>query len=49
MRPYSSLTVPKGVYKRAGQGLSTRACGDMARGNVFKQKDCRFGCDIGRK
>jgi len=27
-RPYSSLPVPEGVYKRAGEGLLTRVCSD---------------------
>jgi len=28
----------KGAYKKAGEGLFTRACSDRTRGNGFKQK-----------
>lgn len=49
MIPHSSLTVPKKVYKRAGEGVLARACSDMGRGNVFKLKYCRFRWAIGRK
>ena len=34
-RPLSSLPVPEGTYKKAGEGLFTRACGDRTRGNSF--------------
>ena len=37
-RPYSSLRVPEGAYKKAGEGLLTRACSDRTRGNGFKLK-----------
>jgi len=32
----------KGAYKKAGEGLSTRACSDRSRGNGFKLKEGRF-------
>ena len=38
-RLYCSLPVPKGIYKRAGEGLFTRACSDRMWGNGFKLKD----------
>lgn len=39
MRPYSNLTEPKGVYKRAERDFRQE---HMAKGNVFKLKDCGF-------
>jgi len=41
-RPYSSLPVPEGAYKKAGEGLYTRAWRDSTRGNGFKPKEGRF-------
>ena len=32
----------KGAYKKAGEGLFTRACSDRTRGNGFKRKEGRF-------
>ena len=32
----------KGAYKKAGEGLFTRACSDRTRGNGFKLKEGRF-------
>ena len=32
----------KGAYKKAEEGLFTRACSDRTRGNGFKLKECRF-------
>ncbi|GAB0190490.1 hypothetical protein GRJ2_001514300 [Grus japonensis] len=32
----------KGAYKKAGEGLVTRACTDRTRGNGFKLKEGRF-------
>jgi len=45
-RPYSSLTVPEGAYKKAGEGLLTNACSDRTRANGFKLKEGRFRLDI---
>ncbi|GAB0190595.1 hypothetical protein GRJ2_001524800 [Grus japonensis] len=35
----------KGVYKKAGEGLFTRACSDRTRDNGFKLKEGRFRLD----
>ena len=32
----------KGAYKKAGEGLFTRACSDRTRGNGFKLNEGRF-------
>ncbi|KAK4829888.1 hypothetical protein QYF61_007280 [Mycteria americana] len=39
----------KGAYKKAGEGLFTRACSDRTRGNGFKLKEGRFRPDIRKK
>jgi len=36
----------KGVYKKAGEGLFTRACRCRTRGNGFKLKEDRFALGI---
>ena len=50
-RPLSSLPVPEGAYKKAGEGLFTRACGDRTRENGFRLKEgrCRFRLHIRKK
>ena len=47
--PYSSLPVPQGNYKKAGEGLFIRACGDRIMGNGFKLKEARFRLDVRKK
>ena len=39
----------KGAYKKAGEGLFTRACSDRTRGNGFKLKEGRFRSDVRKK
>ncbi|GAB0177899.1 hypothetical protein GRJ2_000255200 [Grus japonensis] len=39
----------KGAYKKAGEGLFTRACSDRTRGNGFKLKEGKFRLDIRKK
>ena len=46
-RPYSSLPVPTGAYKKAGEELFTRACSDKTKG--FKLKESRFRLDFQKK
>jgi len=39
----------KGAYKKAGDGLFTRACSDRTRVNGFKLKESRFRLAIRKK
>ena len=48
-RPYSSLPVPGGAYREAGEGLLIRACCERTRGNGFKLEEGRFRLDIRKK
>jgi len=42
----SSLPVPEGAYKKAGEGLFIRASTDRTRSNGFKLKVGRLQLDI---
>ncbi|PKU45846.1 hypothetical protein llap_3847 [Limosa lapponica baueri] len=39
----------KGAYKKAEEGLFTRACSDRMRGNAFKLEEGGFKLDIRKK
>ena len=39
----------KGAYRKAGEGLFTRAWSDRIRGNGLKMREGRFRLDIGKK
>ncbi|KFQ88261.1 hypothetical protein N337_03020, partial [Phoenicopterus ruber ruber] len=39
----------KGAYKKAGEGLLTKACSDKTKGNGFKLKEGRFRLDTRNK
>ncbi|GAB0176206.1 triadin [Grus japonensis] len=45
----AAFQYPKGVYKKSGEGLFTRACSDRTRGNGFKLKKGRFRLGIRKK
>ena len=48
-RLYSSLPVPEGASRKAGEGLFIRACSDRTRAHGFKLEECRFRLDIRKK
>lgn len=45
----NSLPVPKGAYRKEGDQLFIRECGDSTSGGVFKLKEGRFRLDIRKK
>ena len=48
-RTYAAFQYLKGSYKKAKEGLFTRACSDRTRGNGFKLKDSGFKLVIRKK
>jgi len=48
-RPYCSLPIPEGSYKKAGEGVFTRASSDRKRDYGFKLKEGRFRLHIRKK
>ncbi|KAK4828416.1 hypothetical protein QYF61_026272 [Mycteria americana] len=47
--PIAAFQYLKGAYRKAGEGLFTRACTDRTRGNGFKMKEGRFTLGIRKK
>jgi len=48
-RPESSLPVPEGAYKKAGEGPFTRARSGRTRGDGFELKEGSFRLGIRKK
>ena len=48
-RPYSSLPVTEGAYRKAGEGLCIRAGSDRTRGNALKLEEGRLRLGIRKK
>jgi len=48
-RPFSSLSVPEGAYRKDGGNIFSRACCDSRRSNGFKRREGRFRLDIRKK
>ena len=48
-RPHCSLPVPTGAYRKAGEGLCARKCGNTPRGNYLDLKEGRFRSDVRRR
>jgi len=48
-RPIAAFQYLKGAYRKAGEGLLTRACSDRTRSNGFKLKEGRFRLDRRKK
>jgi len=48
-RPWSSLAVPEGAYKKAGEGHFTRAWSDRTGANGFRLEEGRFRLDIRKR